>query len=125
MNYNSYKKEMLGELCVGNYVTSNGFVNGINGTFKTSTTYYENTIIWIMFHNSKIGTLYIYNRYYDNNIESKWTIIEPIIKYIRVGKSQSFTITRIQFLIQLATIKTIHCFQILALDELIFYPTYI
>ncbi len=116
---------MLGELCAGNYVTSNGFVNGINGTFKTSATYYENTIIWIMFHNSKIGTLYIYNRYYDNNIESKWTIIEPIIKYIRVGKSQSFTITRIQFLIQLATIKTIHCFQRLSLDELIFYPTYI
>jgi hypothetical protein len=60
MNYNSYKKEMLVELCAGNYVTSNGFVNGVNGTFKTSTTYCEKTIIWIMFHNYKIETLYIY-----------------------------------------------------------------
>ncbi len=57
MNYNPYKKEMLVELCAGNYVTSNGFVNGVNGTFKTSTTYCEKTIIWTMFHNYKIGTL--------------------------------------------------------------------
>jgi hypothetical protein len=42
-----------------------------------------------MFQNFKIGTLtkYIYSHYYDNNIESKWSPIEPIIKDIRVGKS--------------------------------------
>jgi len=107
---------MLVELCAGNYVTFNGFVNGINGTFITSITYCEKTIIWIMFHNFKIGTLYIYNHYYDNNIELKWTIIELIIKYIKIGKSQSFTMTRIQFPIQLATIKTIHYSQVLSLD---------
>jgi hypothetical protein len=56
MNYDSYKKDMLVELCVGNYVTSNGFVNEANGIFKASTTYCEKPIIWIMFHNSKIGT---------------------------------------------------------------------
>jgi hypothetical protein len=58
--------------------------------FKTSTTYCEKIIIWIMFQYSKIGTLIkkIYNHYYDNNIESKWTSVEPIIKDIRVGKSQ-------------------------------------
>jgi hypothetical protein len=46
---------MLVELCVGNYATSTGLVNGINGIFKTSTTYCEKTIIWIQ--NFKIGTL--------------------------------------------------------------------
>jgi hypothetical protein len=124
MNYNSYKKDMLVELCVGNYVTSNGIVNGAIGSFKTST-YCEKTIIWIMFCNSKIGTLniYVYSHYYDNNIESKCTPIELIIKDIRVGKSQSFIITRIQFQIQLATTITIHSSQGLSLDELVFDPT--
>jgi hypothetical protein len=62
--------------------------------------------------NSKIGTLTRekYNHYYDNNIESQWTPIQPIIKDVRVGKSQSFIITRIQFSIQLTTIKTIYHF---------------
>jgi len=39
------KKDMLVELCVGNYATSNGLLNGVDGIFKTSTTYYEKTII--------------------------------------------------------------------------------
>jgi hypothetical protein len=52
-----------------------------------------------MFQNSKIGTLTKekYNHHYNNNTESKWTPIEPITKDIKVGKSQSFIITRIQF----------------------------
>jgi hypothetical protein len=45
------------------------------------------------------------------------------IKDIRVGKSQSFIITRIQFSIQLATTKTIHFSRGLSLNELVFYPT--
>ncbi len=28
-----------------------------------------------------------YNHYYNKNIDSKWTLIEPIIKDIRIGKS--------------------------------------
>jgi hypothetical protein len=40
--------------------------------------------------------------------ESKWTPIAPIIKDIRVGKSQSVIITKIQYLIQLAIIGNIH-----------------
>jgi hypothetical protein len=35
------KKYMLVELCVGNYATFNGLVNGVNGIFKASTTYCE------------------------------------------------------------------------------------
>jgi hypothetical protein len=40
-----------------------------------------------MFQNSKTRTLLRekYNHYYDNNIESKWTPIEPIIKDIKIG----------------------------------------
>ncbi len=80
---------MLVELCVNNYATFNGLVNGADGIFKTLTTYCEKTIIWIMFQNFKIGTLTkeIDNHYHDNNIDSKWILIEPIIKDIRVGKS--------------------------------------
>ncbi len=48
---------MLVELCVDNCATFDGFVNGVDCIFKTSTTYCEKTIIWIMFHNSKIGPL--------------------------------------------------------------------
>ncbi len=39
------KINMLVELCASNYVTSDGLVNGANGIFKASTTYYEKTII--------------------------------------------------------------------------------
>jgi hypothetical protein len=75
---------MLAELCVGNYAKFNGLVNGVNGIFTWSTTYCEKTIIWIMFQISKIETLMRekYNHYYDNNIESKWTLIEPTISKI-------------------------------------------
>jgi hypothetical protein len=42
-----------------------------------------------MLQNFKIGTLTRekYNHYYNNNIDSKWTPIEHIIKDIKVGKS--------------------------------------
>jgi hypothetical protein len=87
-----------------------GLVNGVDDILKASTTYCEETIIWIMFQNSKIGTLTRkkYSHYYDNNIESKWTPIEPIIKEIRSSKSQSFIITRTQFPIQLVIVRNIH-----------------
>jgi len=32
---------MLVKLCVDNYATFDGFVNGVDGIFKTSTTYCE------------------------------------------------------------------------------------
>jgi hypothetical protein len=115
---------MLVRLCVGNYATYDGLINGAYGILKALTTYCEKTIIWIMFHNYKIGTFTKekYSHYYENNIESKWTPIEPIIKDINVGKSQSFVITRIQFSIQLVVAKTIHCSQGLSLDELVLIP---
>jgi hypothetical protein len=90
---------MLVELCVSNYATFDGFVNGAYVIFKTLTTYCEKTIIWITFQISKMGTLTKekYSHYYKNNIESKWTPSETIIKDIKVGKSQSFIIIRSNF----------------------------
>ncbi len=35
------------------------------------------------------------NHYYNDNIKSKWTPIEPITKNIKVSKTQSFVITKI------------------------------
>jgi hypothetical protein len=100
---------MLVELRVDNYATFDGLVNGVDDILNTLTTHCGKTIIWIMFQNFKIGTLTrkIYSHYYDNNIESKWTPIEPIIKDIRGSKSQSFIITRIQFSIQLVVVRNI------------------
>jgi hypothetical protein len=74
---------VLVELWVGKYATSNAFVNGDDGNLKTSTTYCEKTIIWIMFENLKIGTLTKekYSHYYDNNIKSKWTPMYIPINY--------------------------------------------
>ncbi len=40
---------MLIKLCVGNYATFDGLVNGAKDIFKTSTIYNNKTIIWIMF----------------------------------------------------------------------------
>jgi len=45
----------------------------------------------------RITTREKYSHHYDDNIESKWALIEPIIKDIKVGKSQSLFIIRIQF----------------------------
>jgi hypothetical protein len=39
------KQNILVELCVRNYATSNDLVNGANGIFKTSTSYHNKTMI--------------------------------------------------------------------------------
>jgi hypothetical protein len=111
---------MLVDLCASNYAMYDGFVDGIDGIFKASITYCDKTIIWIMFQKNLIRTLTRekYSHYYNDNIESKWTAIEPIIKNIKVGKFQSFIIIRIEFSIQFVATRTIHCFQGLPLNEL-------
>jgi hypothetical protein len=40
---------MLIELCASKYATYDGLVNGDDDILKTSTTYCEKIIIWIMF----------------------------------------------------------------------------
>jgi hypothetical protein len=46
---------MVVELCAKNYATYAGLVNGTNGVFKTSTSYHNKTIVWILFPNPKRG----------------------------------------------------------------------
>jgi hypothetical protein len=100
------KQDMVVELCVGNYATYDGLVNGANGVFKISTSYHNKTIVWILFPNPKIRMLAKEKctHLYTNNIQSNWTPIESIIKDIKTDKNQSHIITRIQ----LATTRTIH-----------------
>ncbi len=46
---------MLVELCICNYATYDGLLNGVGGIFKALTTYCDKTIIWIMFQIFKIA----------------------------------------------------------------------
>jgi len=48
------KKDMLVELCANNYAKYDDIMNGVNNNFKTWTTYYDKTTIWIMFQNFKM-----------------------------------------------------------------------
>lgn len=49
--------KMSVKLCIDNYATSFGLVNGTNGIFEASTTHTNKTMIQILFQNFKIGTL--------------------------------------------------------------------
>jgi hypothetical protein len=52
------KKDMLIELCAGIYATHDDLVNGPDGLFKLLSILPNfQTIIWILFNNSKIGHL--------------------------------------------------------------------
>jgi hypothetical protein len=46
---------MLTELCVRNYATLNGLVNGANGSFEEYIKNNVKPLIWIYFHNPQIG----------------------------------------------------------------------
>ncbi len=48
---------MLVELFIGNYVTFDGLVNGVDGIYSNHQYIMKIIIIWIMFQNFKIGTL--------------------------------------------------------------------
>jgi hypothetical protein len=48
------KQDMVVELCAGNIITYDGLINGVDGVFKTSTSYHNKTIVWILFPNQKI-----------------------------------------------------------------------
>ncbi len=46
---------MLIELCVGNYATFDGLVNGADNIFKNYTRTYSKSYMWIDFQNLQIG----------------------------------------------------------------------
>jgi hypothetical protein len=72
---------MLVELCVGNYATSNGLVNGVDGIFKD---YIKRSVsksfIWIYFENPRIGNntrlkkYHLYKQF--PRLNKSWTLIE-------------------------------------------------
>jgi hypothetical protein len=47
------KQSMVVELCVENYATYDGLINGVDSLFKTSTSYHNKTIVWILFPKKK------------------------------------------------------------------------
>jgi hypothetical protein len=47
-------KNILIELCIGNYIKSNGLVNDIDGTSQDYTKTPSKLVIWINFHNLQI-----------------------------------------------------------------------
>jgi hypothetical protein len=52
------KKNILVELCAGNYATHDGLVNGVDGIFQGSTKIFNSQeVIWILFNNLKCGQL--------------------------------------------------------------------
>jgi hypothetical protein len=88
---------MLVEICVGNYATHGGFVNGADGIFQGSTKVLNSQeVIWILFINLKCGQLTkIKNAHlYEHEIHPMCTLIEPISKDIQIGSNSSHIITR-------------------------------
>jgi hypothetical protein len=79
------KRNMLVELCAGNYATHDGLVNGADGLLKTFILINSKTYIFIEFLNPKIGSLTRLanaHLYKDKNICRTWTPIEPQTKEI-------------------------------------------
>jgi hypothetical protein len=113
------------KLCVGNYSTHDGLVNGVNEIFQTSNKLvYSQEVIWIFFNNLKSGQLTKTKNahFYEHKIHPTWTPIEPMFKDIQIGSNSTHTITRMQFPIQLVATCTIHRAQGLTLDHLAFDP---
>jgi hypothetical protein len=116
---------MLVELCVGNYETSNGFVNGVDGIFQDYTKTISKSLIWIQFQNLKlnINTNKIFSCVWKiPRLDKNWTPIEHKVVEIQIVNNPFHTIIRIQFPIQLVATHTIHCLQGLTFDHLTFDP---
>jgi hypothetical protein len=102
-------KNMLVELCVGNYATHDGLVSGANGIFQGLTNVFNSQeIIWILFNNPKCGQFTRINNahLYEHEIHPTWTPIEPISKDIQIGSNSFHIITRTQSPIQLVATCT-------------------
>jgi hypothetical protein len=79
---------MLVELCVKNYATHDGLVNGADGIFQGSIKVFNSQeIIWILFSNPKCGQLTRIKiaHLYGHEIHPTWIPIEPISKDIQIG----------------------------------------
>jgi hypothetical protein len=63
---------MLVELCVRNYETFDGLVNGVNGIFEYFTETISKSFVWIHFHNPQITQ--IYDEF--PRLDKQWTPME-------------------------------------------------
>ncbi len=115
------------ELCVSNYATLDGLINGANGTFQDYVENNRKPLIWIYFHNPQIGintwikNSHIYDQFVTTN--KKWTLVQQKIAKIQINSDPFHIITRIQFPIQIAITRTIHRAHGLTLDHLAFDPS--
>ncbi len=120
------KKNMLIELCAGNYNIEDGLVNGADGVFKKYTRKTKDIdIIWIDFIDATIGKEQrnTYSQLYDKDVQLTWTPILRIAKPNAIIRNKSQVTIRKQFPIQLACARTIHRTQGLTLNGLAFDPT--
>ncbi len=115
---------MLVQLCVGNYSTHDGLINGLNGIFQASSKLHNSQeVIWILFNNPKSGQL-IKNKkctlLWTQNTDPTWTPIKPIYIDIQIDSNSTHIITKMKFPIQLIVAHTIHRTQGLTFDHLAF-----
>jgi hypothetical protein len=78
------KKNMLVELCVGNYATNDGLVNDVDGIFQGSTKVFNSYYVYgyyIIIPNVQLTRLKNAHLY-EHEIQPTWTPIEPISKDI-------------------------------------------
>ncbi len=100
---------MLVEFYAKNSATSDGLVNGVNGTFKDYTRTYSKSFIWIYFENpiiwfsTKLENFHLNKQF--PRLHKSWTPIEWKIVEIQIGSNHNRTIIKIQYPIQLAATK--------------------
>jgi hypothetical protein len=75
---NNNLKNILIELCIGNYIKSNGLVNDIDGTFQDYTKTPSKLVIWINFHKLQIRiNMKIKYSYTHTYIEREFLMLDP------------------------------------------------
>jgi len=82
---------MLVKLCVGNYSTHDGLVNGANEIFQASRKLLTSQeFIWILFNNLKSGQLTRTKNehFYEQKIHPMWTSINPYLKISKLVQIQ-------------------------------------
>jgi len=90
-------------LCVRNYTTHDGLVNGVDGIVQVSTKIFNSQeVMCILFNNPKCRQLTrIKNAHlYEHEMHPTWTPIEPISKDIQISSNFFHIITRTQIPIQ-------------------------
>ncbi len=119
------KKNLLVELCVGNYSTHDGLVNGAGGIFQALNKFPNSQeVIWILFNNLKSGQLTRTKNahFYEHQIHPTWTPIEPISRDIQIGSKFNSYYNKDAISYSTSCNTYYHQAQGLTLDHLAFDP---